>query len=231
METIKDFIIKTGLDLGFRLTESQIEKFFIYLTELKKWNKKINLTAIKDDRLIIIKLFLESLAFTYEFPPPFPPPQGRRVREGVKNILDIGTGAGFPGIPIKIIHPEISFTLLDSSKKKVAFLKHICRQLDLSGIECIAERAEDVAKQEKYKGYFDVVLSKGVAEIKNLLKVSFPLLKSNGLFITQKGDDLEIELKDAEEEMKKDKWVVKNIMKINNPIFGRKFRLITIQIG
>jgi 16S rRNA (guanine527-N7)-methyltransferase len=220
MENLKEFFIKTGLGLGFRLTESQIEKFLTYLSELKKWNKKINLTAIEDDRLIVIKLFLESLIFTYGFKP-----------DETKNILDIGTGAGFPGIPIKIVHPKIFFALLDSSRKKVAFLKHICRQLDLSGVECIAERAEDVANQEKYKGYFDVVVSKGAAEIKNLLKVSLPLLKPNGLFITQKGDDLEIELKNAVEEMKKGKWVIKDIMEINNSIFGRKFRLITIQIS
>lgn len=218
MESLKEFFIKTGVGLGFRLTENQIEKFFIYLSELKKWNKKINLTAVKDDRLIVIKLFLESLIFTYGFEP-----------DETKNILDIGSGGGFPGIPIKIVHPKISFTLLDSSNKKVAFLKHICRQFDLSGVECIAKRAEDIAKQEKYKGYFDAVTSKGVAEIKNLLKVSLPLLKPNGLFITQKGDDLEGELKDAEEEMKKGKWVVENIIEINNPIFGRRFRLIAIQ--
>jgi len=218
MESLKEFFIKAGFDLGFRLTENQIEKFLIYLLELKKWNKKINLTAIKDDKLIVTKLFLESLTFTYGFMP-----------DETKNVLDIGSGAGFPGIPIKMIHPEISFTLLDSSNKKVAFLKHIGRQLNLSNIECIAERAENIAEMEKYKGGYDVVLSKGVANIDKLLKVSLPLLKSKGLFITQKGDDLEIELKGAEEEMKRDNWIVKNIMEINNPIFGRKFRLIIIQ--
>ena len=216
MENLRDFLKNGCLELGFQLTDNQIEKFLIYLSELKKWNKKINLTAIRDDKLIIIRLFLESLTFIYGF----------NYKE-TKNILDIGTGAGIPGIPLKIVYPDISFTLLDSSRKKVAFLKHISRQINLTDVECIAERIEDIA--EKYKGCYDVVLSKGVAEMDILLKASFQVLKSNGLFITQKGEDLEEKLKGADVEFKKGNWTIKEIIEINKPIFDRKFRLAVIQ--
>lgn len=223
MENLRDFLKDEGMGLGFQLTDNQIERFLIYLSELKKWNKKINLTAIRDDKSIIIRLFLESLTFAYGFSPP----QRGKGGEEVKNILDVGTGAGIPGIPLKIIYPEISFTLVDSSRKKVAFLKHICRQINLTDIECIAERIEDIA--EKYKGCYDVVVSKGVAEMDILLKASFQLLKSNGLFITQKGEDLESKLKGADVEFKKGNWVIQKIIEINKPIFDRKFRLAVIQ--
>ncbi|MEK6591129.1 MAG: 16S rRNA (guanine(527)-N(7))-methyltransferase RsmG [Nitrospinota bacterium] len=218
IDSLKDLIINGGKEIGFNLIDSQVEKFIIYLSELKKWNKSINLTAIKDDKLIITRLFLESLTFLYCFRP-----------EDTKNVLDIGTGAGFPGMPIKIIHPEIFFTLTEGSKKKVVFLKHICRQIKLSAIECLSERAEEMVRHEKYKRYYDVVLAKGVSDIKTLIKVSFPLLKSGSLFITQKGEDLEGELKDAELELKKGNWRVKNIIEVNKPIFGRAFRLVVIQ--
>ena len=216
MENLRDFLKNGCLELGFQLTDNQIEKFLIYLSELKKWNKKINLTAIRDDKLIIIRLFLESLTFIYGF----------NYKE-TKNILDIGTGAGIPGIPLKIVYPDISFTLLDSSRKKVAFLKHICRQINLTGVECIAERIEDI--EERYKGFYDVVLSKGVAEMDILLKASFQILKPNGLFITQKGEDLESKLKGADVEFKKRKWTIKDVIEINKPVFERKFRLAVIQ--
>ena len=227
MENLRDFFKSRGLELGFQLTDNQIEKFLIYLSELKKWNKKINLTAVRDDKLIIVRLFLESLTFAYGFPSPLPPTQGGRVGEGLQRILDIGTGAGIPGIPLKIIYPEISITLIDSSRKKVAFLKHICRQINLTDIECIAERIEDIA--EKYRGCYDVVLSKGVAEMDILLKASFQILKPNGLFITQKGEDLESKLKGADVEFKKRKWTIKDVIEINKPVFERKFRLAVIQ--
>lgn len=216
MENPRDFLKNGCLELGFQLTDNQIERFLIYLSELKKWNKKINLTAIRDDKSIIIRLFLESLAFAYGF-----------NHKETKNLLDIGSGAGIPGIPLKIIYPEISITLIDSSRKKVAFLKHICRQINLTDVECVAERIEDIT--ERYKGRYDVVLSKGVAELDILLKASFQLLKSNGLFITQKGEDLEEKLKGADVEFKKGDWTVQKIIEINKPVFDRKFRLAVIQ--
>lgn len=218
MNTLKDFIINGSLELGFQLTENQIVKFLIYLSELKKWNRKINLTAIKDDKSIITKLFLESLTFLYGF-----------KSEDTKRILDIGTGAGFPGIPIKIIHPEISFTLIDGSKKKVAFLKHICRQINLLDIECMAERAEAIAMVEKHKRDYDVILSKGVADMETLLRIASPLLKSKGLLITQKGGNIDEELKRAEQKLKNGEWVIKKLIEIDKPIFNRKFHLIIMQ--
>lgn len=228
-EPLKDFIITGALELGFKLTDNQADKFLKYLSELKKWNRKINLTGLREDKLIITRLFLESLTFLYGFFLPFPLTQRKMVEEGTKKILDIGTGAGFPGIPIKILHPEISSTLMDSSKKKIAFLKHICRELNLSDIECIADRVEKIAALDKYREYYDVILSKAVGDIGILLKASFPLLKAEGLFITQKGDDLETELKGVEGELRKGKWVIKDILEIDKPMFGRKFKLVKIQ--
>ncbi len=130
-------LLKKGLtELGFMPSEEQTNAFMTYLSELKKWNKAYNLTGLKEDKDIIIKHFFDSLLYLKALP------------DGEITVADVGSGAGFPGLPIKIIRPEIEMYLIESSRKKAAFLKHIIRQLGLKKAEVIEKRIEETrAKQ------------------------------------------------------------------------------------
>lgn len=172
-QEIKNLLKLGAKELGVCIQEREIALFLKYLEELKEWNKKINLTAIKDDKDIIIRHFLDSLILA-----PF--------LESCNNLLDIGSGAGFPGIPLKIVMPELKVALLDSNNKKVSFMSHIIRVLGLKDIEAVYARAED-EKIVKKLGMFDAVTSRAFAELKDFLKTAKPYAKENGLIISMKG--------------------------------------------
>ncbi|GAI49093.1 unnamed protein product, partial [marine sediment metagenome] len=126
-------------ELGFELSERQIEQFLTYLEILRNWNKRMNLTSLKDPREIIITHFLDSLTIL------------KAIDNKEISAIDIGTGAGFPGIPLKILKPQISLSLLDSSRKRIEFLKYLSKSLKLKGLEIIWGRAEDYGRKEEYR--------------------------------------------------------------------------------
>jgi len=168
-------ILKTGAtEHGLTLGNNEISLFLKYLTELKEWNKKINLTAITDDRDIIIKHFLDSLTLV-----PFLTNQ--------KTLLDIGSGAGFPGIPLKIVLPELKATLMDSVNKKVIFMKHIIRTIGLKNIEAIQARAENKEVMKKFDSSFDIVTSRAFSELGKFLDIAAPYAKKEGMLLAVKG--------------------------------------------
>lgn len=168
-------------ELNLNLTEEQIEKFEIYKKELLEWNERINLTAIRLPEEIDTKHFLDSLTVL-----PFIPKE-------TKTIADIGTGAGFPGIPLAIMKPEIEVTLIESIGKKCKFLEHIREALNLENVEVVNARAEEVGAHQDYSKKFDVVTARAVTKIEDLVTYSFPLLKKNGLLLAQKGTKEDIE--------------------------------------
>lgn len=180
-----ELLKKGGDELSEPLTDASIALFLRYFRELKAWNKKINLTSIENDREIILRHFLDSLI-------PYP------YIKGSKRLLDIGSGAGFPGIPIKVHDPSISVTLVDSVEKKVHFLKHIIRTLGLTGIEAVWGRVEDKPMIERYSGAFDCVISRAFSELKDYLKLSLPYAAPGGTIIAIKGPAYEKELKEIE---------------------------------
>lgn len=168
-------LLKSGVaELGIAIKDKDAALFLKYLSELKEWNKKINLTAITNDRDIIIRHFLDSLTLI-----PFLPQQ--------KTLLDIGSGAGFPGIPIKIVFPDLEVTLIDAVNKKVVFMKHIIRTLGLNQIEAIHARAEDEIVVKKIGSSFDVVTSRAFAELSKFLELALPYAKKGGLLLAMKG--------------------------------------------
>lgn len=171
-------LINGAAALGVSLSDQAAHAFDIYLHELLKWNAKINLTAIAGERDIVIKHFLDSLAFA----------RGFDVSAPVR-LLDIGAGAGFPGIPLKIAFPSLEVELLDSVAKKVSFMSHVCRTLDLSGIRCIHGRAEDVARQPEFVGFFDVVALRAVTENEAALKLALPFLKKGGRVVMSRSPE------------------------------------------
>jgi 16S rRNA (guanine527-N7)-methyltransferase len=150
----------------------------LYQSELKKWNKAYNLTAITDDREIVIKHFLDSLLYLKAIP------------GHAKTLCDVGTGAGFPGLPIALVRPDLSMALVEPSRKRCAFLRHMEKRLALANVEVIESNAEGVEA-----GSFDVVLTRATFSIADLLKKAGHLAKTGGFFLLSKGPKYEEELK------------------------------------
>ncbi|MBE0448964.1 MAG: 16S rRNA (guanine(527)-N(7))-methyltransferase RsmG [Actinobacteria bacterium] len=162
-------VLNVGVD------DAMVGLFFDFLKELRAWNERFNLTAITDERDIVIKHFLDSLALLSRFNIP------RSC-----TVIDIGAGAGFPGIPLKIVRPDIRLTLLESSKKKVGFLRHIITMLGLANAGAISERAEDFGQRKENREYFCLAVSRAVADFVVLLEYALPMVKVGGRFICYK---------------------------------------------
>lgn len=160
-------------ELGLTPSPQQIQQFASYAQELLLWNRKTNITAITDPVEIAVKHFLDSLAPALEINEP-------------AALIDIGSGGGFPGIPLKIVLPSLSVTLIDASRKRVNFLKHIIRTLKLADTEAIHIRAEDMAKQPDYKNRFDIAVSRAFSSLDHFIELAFPLVKPGGTIIAMK---------------------------------------------
>jgi 16S rRNA (guanine527-N7)-methyltransferase len=175
--------------LGLQLSAQQLEKFQIYYRELIDWNKKVNLTRITDYEEVQIKHFLDSLTVTLGMPP---------IDEGkVLNVIDIGTGAGLPGIPLKIVFPNINLTLLEATAKKAKFLEHLIIELGLDKVEIVVGRAEETSHDAQYREKYDLVLSRAVAALPTLVELTLPFCAVGGLCVTQKKGDIEREVEQA----------------------------------
>ena len=168
------FIIDSARKLGIEIDETVTVLFSVYASELLTWNRKINLTAITNPKDIAAKHFLDSLA-----PAEFIP-------EGAR-LLDIGSGAGFPGIPLKILKPSTSVLLIDAVRKKINFLKHVLRTLNLEGIEARWIRTEDLLKDPDNAFTFDVIISRALSGLSLFVKNALPLLAKQGVIIAMKG--------------------------------------------
>jgi len=192
-----DTFIKELEKINIIPTQEQLESLKIYKEMLIEYNKKFNLTAIKTDEEIYLKHFYDSLTLS-------------KVIDLTKDlkVLDIGTGAGFPGLVLKIFFPNLSITLLDSNNKKIMFLEEVIKALNLKNITCLHKRAEELS--EEYREYFDIVTSRAVAHLRILSEISIPFVKVNGYFIAMKGK-IEEEQKEAESTIKKLKGKIKKI--------------------
>ena len=176
-------------ELKIELNQTQIEQFYKYMELLKEWNEKINLTAITEPEEIIQKHFIDSATIIKDL-------------EKSKKIIDIGTGAGFPGIPIKIIKPEIEVVLVDSLNKRIKFLEETIKKLNLKKIRAIHARAEEIGQNKEYREQFDAVVSRAVANMTILSEYTIPLIKQNGTAIYMKGSEIEEELENSKKAIK-----------------------------
>jgi 16S rRNA (guanine527-N7)-methyltransferase len=178
--------------LGIKLDSRQVKQFELYYQELIEWNKRINLTAITDYSSVQVKHFLDSLTITLAL-------SEEEVAGQDFNIIDIGTGAGFPGVPLKIVFPQARLVLIEPTTKKTAFLHHIVRKLELENVEVLNSRAEEAAHLPLYREQFTLVLSRAVGLLPTLVELTLPFCRIGGRFIAQKKGEIEQEVNRAKE--------------------------------
>ena len=182
--------------INIEISDDQINCFEKYYELLIEKNKVMNLTAITDKEDVIVKHFIDSIALI-----PYLLDKGININNKLK-IIDIGTGAGFPGLPLKIMMPDVKFTLVDSLNKRVSFLNEVIDELKLKDIEALHGRAEDYASDNKYREKYDICVSRAVANLSTLSEYCIPFVKENGFFISYKAGE-------SEEEINKSKNAIK----------------------
>ncbi|WP_188207419.1 16S rRNA (guanine(527)-N(7))-methyltransferase RsmG [Alkalibacillus aidingensis] len=170
-------------EYGIELTDEQVNQFNVYYETLVEWNQKMNLTAITDREEVYLKHFFDSItaAFYYDFTKPL-------------SICDVGAGAGFPSIPLKIVFPHLKVTIVDSLKKRMTFLNHLADQLGLSDVAFYHDRAETFAQNKKFRESFDLVTARAVARTSVLSELCLPLVKVGGSFVMMKGANFSEEM-------------------------------------
>jgi len=183
-----DLLKRSLACLGLSLTSEQLEDFHLYYQELVIWNQRFNLTRIIEYREVQTRHFLDSLSARLVLPEEFKS-QGR--------IIDVGAGAGFPGLPLKIACPDMNLTMVESVRKKSAFLNHLISALRLSKIRVCADRAENLAHDQLHRETYDVVLARGVAPLRSLAELTIPFCHIGGILIAYKGTHLQEEIHEA----------------------------------
>jgi 16S rRNA (guanine527-N7)-methyltransferase len=180
-------LIEGADKLGIEFNARQVKQFELYYQELIEWNRRINLTAITDYSSMQVKHFLDSLTITLAL-------SQEEVAGQDFNIVDVGTGAGFPGVPLKILFPKPRLVLLEPTTKKTTFLKHIVRKLELENVEVLNARAEEAAHLPVYREQFALVLSRAVALLPTLVELTLPFCRIGGRFIAQKKGEIDQEV-------------------------------------
>lgn len=213
-DLLKDACEKENLAFN----EETYNKFIVYKELIKEWNQKINLTAITEDEEIIKKHFIDSIKI-FEFP----------YVKKAKSVIDIGTGGGFPGIPMKIVNPESKMVLLDSLNKRINFLNLVIKELNLSNIETIHGRAEDFAQDDEYREKFDLAVSRAVANTTVLLELCLPYVKVGGYFVALKGPAIDEEIKDAANALKVLGGKIEEIIEVNITGSDLKHNLLVVK--
>ncbi len=177
----KNIVEKGSKKFGIEINPDMVQQLSNHCIELLKWNKKMNLTAIKDPMDVAVKHVIDSIV----------PSQ---FISNKSHVLDIGAGGGFPGIPVKIMKPDIHLTMVDASRKKVSFLKHVIRFLKFENADAFHVRAESLIDEVNYLNHFDVIISRAFSDLKMFITLALPLLKKDGMLIAMKGSDFDKEI-------------------------------------
>ncbi|OXM84525.1 16S rRNA (guanine(527)-N(7))-methyltransferase RsmG [Paenibacillus rigui] len=197
MDSIQTQFVGWCKEQHIDLTAHQLDQFETYYKELVEWNEKMNLTGITEREQVYVKHFYDSLSVSFF-----------TSMSDKQNIADIGSGAGFPSIPLKIAFPHLKVTIVDSLNKRIQFLNHLSERLGLNDVSCIHGRAEDVARIYKHRDQYDLVTARAVARLAVLNEFCLPFCKVNGQFIAMKGNEPAEEIKEAAYSLKQLKGVI-----------------------
>ena len=215
-DDFKNKMIELSKKINVQLNDEQIKKYFDYMALLLDWNEKINLTAITEVDDVILKHFVDSMTVL-------------KYIENEKSIIDVGTGAGFPGIPIAIMKKDVKITLLDSLNKRINFLNEVCRELKLNNVDTIHGRAEEIGKNKEHREKYDIAVSRAVANMSTLSEYLIPLVKIGGKCICMKGSEIEQELEQAKFAIKELGGKIEKVEKFTLPDSDMERNIIIIK--
>ena len=190
-DSAREIVSSGAAELGIALSGRQLDMFDAFTALLLEWNKKFNLTRITEPEEIAVRHYLDSLSLLAVEDVP-----------GGSTMIDVGTGAGFPAIPLKIVLPDLDMTMLDSVRKKLTFLDTVVRELDLSDVELVHGRAESLGREERYRERFDFAVSRAVARLNVLAEYCIPFCRVGGKFVAYKGPDVDEEIQGAAEALR-----------------------------
>ena len=214
----RDLFIDCIEKFGGEISEEKLEKFEKFSSLLVEWNEKMNLTAITDPDGISVRHFADSVSPLFYF----------EIKENAK-VIDVGTGAGFPGVPLKIMRPDLDITLMDSLNKRITFLKEVREQIGIDKTECVHARAEEFGRKEEYREKYDVGVSRAVASLKVLSEYVLPFIKVGGYFISMKAFEIEEEVNEAKEKIKALGGKIEEIKEIEIPNSDAVRKLVIIK--
>jgi 16S rRNA (guanine527-N7)-methyltransferase len=222
MDIIMDAIEVQFSDLlktqGVFISGKQLNQFAVYYNQLVAWNEKMNLTGITEREQVYIKHFYDSVSLSFYF----------SVGD-IVTLADIGSGAGFPSIPLKILFPHLKVTIVDSLNKRILFLRHIVNELNLADVDCVHGRAEDISRLAVYRDQFDLVTARAVARLNALNEFCLPFAKKGGYFIAMKGSDPNDELYEAKFSLSELNAKLLNIHSFELPIEQAKRHIIIFE--
>ena len=216
-ELTQPYLQELFAEMGLSFTAAQMELFSRYDDFLIDYNRKTNLTRITEPCDVAVKHFGDSLSLLLE-----------DVLPTGATVVDVGTGAGFPGIPLAIARPDLRVTLMDSLRKRIVFLEELIKLLGITNVDVVWGRAEDLGHNSKYRGQFDVVIARAVASLKVLVELCLPFAKTGGCFLAMKGPKAEVEVADAANALKILGAKVNAITAITLPILNESRSLVSI---
>jgi 16S rRNA (guanine527-N7)-methyltransferase len=214
MDKFGDILTEASEKINLQLTDGETALFTKYYEELIFWNRSISLVSVKSPLDIPVKHFIDSLT-VLDF-----------IQEKASRLLDLGSGAGFPGIPLKIVLKPLKLTLVESSRKKASFLKNVTRKLDLDDITIINERIESIMGKNDHRGSYDIVISRATFKLPELIEKGAPFLSSGGTLIVMKGKNTDIEVSESSSLALKKGLALPEFHDIELPITGHKRKIL-----
>ncbi len=213
-KTLHELLVSGAEEVGITLAPQDVDRLLLLMMELRKWNRKINLTAINTERGIIIKHLLDSLTVASLIP------HGAR-------LLDLGSGGGFPGIPLAVVRPDVKITSVDATLKKIHFQRHAARILGLDNFSALQARGETLA--ESYARSFDVAISRGFSSLPDFVSLARPLLASGGIIIAMKGSSGGDEVAEASQFLEENGVIVRKVDRLRLPASGDERSLVVME--
>lgn len=216
-QTVERFIALLSQH-DIQLNDEQCSQFETYYRELVDWNTRMNLTAITEREQVYVKHFYDSVSLSFFIP-----------FSEIRSVADIGSGAGFPGIPLKIVYPHIRLVIVDSLNKRVQFLQHLADSLGLENVTCYHARAEDAARKPELRDAFDLVTARAVARLPLLNELCLPFTATGGRFVAMKGPDAEEEIRQSERSLRELKGELTAVHKFQLPLEEADRHLVEIR--